>query len=99
MRKGERVTQETTTEIHKFGTTWTHIVEVYYIHEHYNIEVRLQETNTGFLENGATYKIDEIGVQTKDQVQETIEQITHDLFDTAASRSEARDLTVSVCIE
>ena len=99
MRKGERVEREVTRGINKCGTTWIHQVDVYYIHGHYNIEVRIRETDTGFLSVGDEYKLDRIGLDTEDELQNALEELTHELFEVAASRSEARDLDVSVHIE
>jgi len=99
MRKGERVGRDVTEGINKCGTTWTHVVGIYYIHEHYNVDVQIRETDTGFLATGDKHNLDAIGIDTKDELQDTIEELTHELFKEAASRSEARDLDVSVSIE
>jgi len=99
MRKGERVDREVTRGINKCGTTWMHQVDVYYIHGHYNVEVRIRETDTGFLAVSDEYECDQIGIDTEDELQDTIEELTHELFEEAAARSEARELDVSVHIE
>lgn len=99
MRKGERVEREVTRQIYKCGTTWVHQVDVYYIHGHYNVEVRIRETHTGLFAVSDTYERGRMGLDTEDALQDAIEELTHELFEAAASQSEARDLTVSVHIE
>jgi hypothetical protein len=99
MRKGERVGRDVTEGINKCGTTWAQVVEIYYIHGHYNVEVQIQETDTGFLAVGDRYECDAIGIDTKDELEDTIKELTRELFEAAASRSEARALDISVHIE
>ena len=93
-RLGERVEKSKTT-VNKLGSTWGVTVDVYYTGNHYNLGVEIYKK--GIL-NNEVYE-DMKRVDEEQNINEEVKRVIQKLFEYAADRKEARDISLDITVE